>query len=135
MATNGTALRLLQTTMDSPLCRWISGAGDPRCALHLVLGKSDPNNSDRYAQQSIVIVPANAPGVKVIRPMQVFGYDDAPEGHCEIIYENVRVPLSNLVLGWGKGFEVCSCPVGYVIQRVNTFIDYPRPTRVRQGFG
>ena len=89
---------------------WISGAGDPRCALHLVLGKSDPNNSDRYRQQSIVIVPANAPGVKVIRPMKVFGYDDAPEGHCEIIYDNVRVPLSNLVLGWGKGFEVC-CPV------------------------
>lgn len=89
------------------LCyRWISGAGDPRCALHLVLGKSDPNHSDRYQQQSIVIVPANTPGVRVIRPMQVFGYDDAPEGHCEIIYDNVRVPLSNLVLGWGKGFEV-----------------------------
>ena len=89
--------------------RWISGAGDPRCALHLVLGKSDPNNSDRYRQQSIVIVPANAPGVKIIRPMKVFGYDDAPEGHCEIIYDNVRVPLGNLILGWGKGFEVCAC--------------------------
>ena len=86
--------------------RYISGAGDPRCALHLVLGKSDPNNSDKYRQQSIVIVPANAPGVKVVRPMGVFGYDDAPEGHCEVIYENVRVPVSNLVLGWGKGFEV-----------------------------
>ena len=86
--------------------RWISGAGDPRCAVHLVLGKSDPNNKDRYNQQSIVIVPANAPGVKVIRPMKVFGYDDAPEGHCEIIYDNVRVPVGNLVLGWGKGFEV-----------------------------
>ena len=86
--------------------RWISGAGDPRCAVHLVLGKSDPNNKDRYNQQSIVIVPANTPGVRVIRPMKVFGYDDAPEGHCEIIYENVRVPVSNLILGWGKGFEV-----------------------------
>ncbi len=86
--------------------RWISGAGDPRCAVHLVLGKSDPDNKDRYNQQSIVIVPANTPGVKVIRPMKVFGYDDAPEGHCEIIYENVRVPVSNLILGWGKGFEV-----------------------------
>ena len=86
--------------------RWISGAGDPRCAVHLVLGKSDPNNSDRYHQQSIVLVPANTPGVKVVRPMKVMGYDDAPEGHCEIVYDNVRVPLSNLILGWGKGFEV-----------------------------
>lgn len=74
---------------------YISGAGDPRCALHLVLGKSDPENSDRYRQQSIVIVPANAPGVKVVRAMGVFGYDDAPEGHCEIIYENVRVPVGD----------------------------------------
>ncbi|OBZ76537.1 Acyl-CoA dehydrogenase family member 10 [Grifola frondosa] len=65
---------------------YISGAGDPRCAIHLVLGKSDPNNSDKYRQQSIVIVPPNTPGVKVIRAMQVFGYDDAPEGHCEVIY-------------------------------------------------
>ena len=85
---------------------WISGAGDPRTKLHLVLGKSDTSNPDTHLQQSIVIVPADAPGVKVIRPMKVFGYDDAPEGHCEIIYDNVRVPLSNLVLGWGRGFEV-----------------------------
>ena len=86
--------------------RWISGAGDPRTKLHLVMGKSDPTNSSAYNQQSLVIVPADAPGVKIVRPMLVFGYDDAPEGHCEIKYENVRVPLSNLVLGWGKGFEV-----------------------------
>ncbi|KAH8106238.1 acyl-CoA dehydrogenase NM domain-like protein [Cristinia sonorae] len=91
---------------------WISGAGDPRCALHLVLGKSDPNNSDKYQQQSIVIVPSNAPGVKIVRPMKVFGYDDAPEGHCEVIYDNVRVPLSNLVLGWGKGFEIIQGRLG-----------------------
>ncbi|PSR73668.1 hypothetical protein PHLCEN_2v10587 [Hermanssonia centrifuga] len=91
---------------------WISNAGDPRCALHLVLGKSDPNNKDRYKQQSIVIVPTNTPGVKIIRPMKVFGYDDAPEGHCEIIYDNVRVPLSNLVLGWGRGFEIIQGRLG-----------------------
>ena len=88
--------------------RWISGAGDVRTKVHLVMGKSDPTNSNSHAQQSIVIVPADAPGVRVVRPMQVFGYDDAPEGHCEVVYENVRVPLSNLVYGWGKGFEVRS---------------------------
>jgi acyl-CoA dehydrogenase len=86
--------------------RYISGAGDPRTKVHLVLGKSDPNNRNAYNQQSVVIVPADAPGVKVVRQMMVMGFDDAPEGHSEIIYENVRVPLGNLVLGWGRGFEV-----------------------------
>lgn len=91
---------------------WISGAGDPRTRLHLVLGKSDPDNQDNYIQHSIVIVPADTPGVRIVRPMEVFGYDDAPEGHCEIIYDDVRVPLSNLVLGWGKGFEIIQGRLG-----------------------
>lgn len=77
------------------------------------MGKSDASNPDTHRQQSIVIVPADAPGVKIIRPMRVFGYDDAPEGHCEIIYDNVRVPLNNLVLGWGRGFEVIKFHLSY----------------------
>ncbi|TFK56055.1 acyl-CoA dehydrogenase NM domain-like protein [Heliocybe sulcata] len=91
---------------------WISGAGDPRTKVHLVMGKSDPNNTSTYSQQSVVIVPADAPGVKVVRPMQVLGYDDAPEGHCEVIYDNVRVPLGNLVWDWGKGFEIIQGRLG-----------------------
>ncbi|KAI0049593.1 acyl-CoA dehydrogenase NM domain-like protein [Auriscalpium vulgare] len=91
---------------------WISGAGDPRTKIHLVMGKSDPDNASQYNQQSVVIVPADTPGVKIVRQMQVMGYDDAPEGHSEIIYENVRVPLSNLVLGWGRGFEIVQGRLG-----------------------
>ncbi|KAM0748350.1 acyl-CoA dehydrogenase NM domain-like protein [Meredithblackwellia eburnea MCA 4105] len=90
---------------------WISGAGDPRNAVHLVMGKSDVTAS-KHQQQSMVIVPSNAPGVKLIRPMQVFGYDDAPEGHYEIIYDNVRVPVGNLIGGWGRGFEIIQGRLG-----------------------
>ncbi|GAA5943818.1 hypothetical protein JCM10213_007725, partial [Rhodosporidiobolus nylandii] len=91
---------------------WISGAGDPRNKVHLVMGKSDPDNKDRYRQQSIVIVPAGTKGVKLVRPMQVFGYDDAPEGHFEVTYTDVRVPADNLILGWGRGFEIIQGRLG-----------------------
>ncbi|KAH9824801.1 acyl-CoA dehydrogenase/oxidase [Melampsora americana] len=90
---------------------WISGAGDPRNDVHLVMGKSD-TNAAVHSQQSIVIVPANTKGIRLIRPMQVFGYDDAPEGHFEVGYENVRVPVENLVYDWGKGFEIIQSRLG-----------------------
>ncbi|KAI7863210.1 acyl-CoA dehydrogenase/oxidase [Spinellus fusiger] len=91
---------------------WISGAGDPRCAVYLLMGKSDPTNTNQHKQQSIVIIPADTPGITVVRPMMVFGYDDAPEGHCEILFKDVRVPLENIVLGEGRGFEVIQGRLG-----------------------
>ncbi|KAI8912597.1 acyl-CoA dehydrogenase/oxidase [Gorgonomyces haynaldii] len=91
---------------------WISGAGDPRCAVYLVMGKSDPGNKQVHKQQSVVIVPADTPGVKIIRPMLVFGYDDAPHGHMEMVFENVRVPKENVVLGLGRGFEIVQGRLG-----------------------
>jgi len=97
------------------------------------MGKSDPNNKNPYSQQSVVIVPTDTPGVKIIRPMQVFGYDDAPEGHFEIIYDNVRVPLDNLVLGWGRGFEIIQGRLGYVRRSPCVSflcLFFPRPGRI-----
>ncbi len=90
---------------------WISGAGDPRCAIHIVMGKTNPE-AERHVQQSMILVPANTPGVTVLRPLNVLGYDDAPHGHMEISYKNVRVPASNILLGEGRGFEIAQGRLG-----------------------
>lgn len=90
---------------------WISGAGDPRCAIYILMGKTDPNAA-RHSQQSMVLVPANTPGITVLRPLHVLGYDDAPHGHMEIVFENVRVPVDNILLGEGRGFEIAQARLG-----------------------
>ena len=90
---------------------WSSGAGDPRCAVYIVMGKTDPE-APRHSQQSMIVVPSNAKGIKVIRPLSVFGYDDAPHGHMEVVLKDVRVPVGNMLLGEGRGFEIAQGRLG-----------------------
>ncbi len=90
---------------------WSSGAGDTRCALYIVMGKTDPEAA-RHQQQSMILIPSNTPGIEVIRPLSVFGYDDAPHGHMEIVLRDVRVPAANLLLGEGRGFEIAQGRLG-----------------------
>ena len=90
---------------------WTSGAGDPRCAVYIVMGKTDPE-APRHSQQSMILVPSDTPGITVVRKLNVYGYDDAPHGHMEVLFKDVTVPVSNILLGEGRGFEIAQGRLG-----------------------
>src|SRR5579862_2754063 len=91
---------------------WSSGAGDPRCKIYIVMGKTNPDHASRHSQQSMVLVPAGTKGISILRHLPVFGYDDAPHGHMEIEFKDVRVPASSILLGEGRGFEIAQGRLG-----------------------
>ena len=91
---------------------WTTGANSPRCKLIILMGKTDPQNANRHKQQSMVLLPIETAGIKVLRHLNLFGYDDAPHGHAEVQFENVRVPVANILLGEGRGFEIAQGRLG-----------------------
>jgi acyl-CoA dehydrogenase len=91
---------------------WSSGAGDSRCKVYIVMGKTDPDNSSRHQQQSMILVPSDAAGIKILRALHVFGFDDAPHGHMDVELKNVRVPAASILLGEGRGFEIAQGRLG-----------------------
>jgi len=90
---------------------WTSGAGDPRCKVFITMGKTDPDAA-KHSQQSMIVVPSDTPGITVLRNLNVFGYDDAPHGHAEVLFDHVRVPAANILLGEGRGFEIAQGRLG-----------------------
>lgn len=101
---------------DMYIYQWISGAGDPRNKVHIVLAVTDPSNPSPHKRHSLILVPSNNSGLKIIRPMTVFGYDDAPEGHCEVVYDNATVGVEEGIVGGkaglGRGFEIIQARLG-----------------------
>jgi len=90
---------------------WTSGAGDPRCKVFITMGKTDPDAA-KHSQQSMIVVPSDTPGITVLRNLNVFGYDDAPHGHAEVLFDHVRVPAANILLGEARGFEIAQGRLG-----------------------